>query len=82
MKKYWTMKNGEDILIKDMSDSHLNNTIKLLERRYEENDGCLEFAGMSPFNDDFDYDIIEYDDPEDMFPILKDMKRELKRRKK
>ena len=33
---FWKTKSGELINIKDMSDTHLNNTIKLLEKHLEE----------------------------------------------
>lgn len=33
----WITKNGEMVPIREMSDSHLNNTINMLERKKEEN---------------------------------------------
>lgn len=44
---YWKMKNGEWIALKDMTDMHLENTIKMLRRQI---DGSL--------HDDFCYDNI------------------------
>ena len=31
--RVWVMRNGEEILIEHMSDRHLRNTIKMLERK-------------------------------------------------
>lgn len=35
-KRYWTMRNGEDIDVHDMKTSHIENCIRLLE--YRQND--------------------------------------------
>lgn len=33
MSKYWTTKEGEKILIKDLSDEHLRNITKMLKKK-------------------------------------------------
>ena len=50
---YWTMKNGKEILYTDMSDSHLNNAIRLVEKWAQE--GITITSGCS-FFDKFEYD--------------------------
>ena len=43
---YWTTSKGEEINIKDMSDTHLKNTIKYLKNYLEEREIVLENIGV------------------------------------
>lgn len=47
---YWHMKDGSDILVDFMSNEHLDNTIKMLERIVDDRDMAGE--AMAGFDDD------------------------------
>ena len=46
-KKCWTTKNGAKIRVRDMTDVHLANTIRMIERKAEEGFlvGCVSCDG-------------------------------------
>ena len=82
--KLWRMHNGKTIRICDMSDSHLENTIKMLRRKVE--DIRLEipfpnFQGeMAQYYAEIEYDYIMDCPDEELIPILEDLEDEQKRR--
>mgnify|MGYP007013908762 CR=1 FL=1 len=47
---YWRMKDGCDILVDFMSNEHLDNTIKMLERMIDERDVVVD--AEAGFDDD------------------------------
>ena len=48
---YWTTKDGRDILINEMSNNHLVNSIKMLLRQEEEDQLMSEHIGdMDPMD--------------------------------
>ena len=50
MEKIWTTSSGDDIKIKDMTNSHLVNTIKMLNRTAEDGRNVVMSSGY--FGDD------------------------------
>lgn len=76
MKRYWEMKNGEQIEISKMTDTHLINTIKMIERNAK--NGIEIGGGNDP--DDFWYDVLYGKEALDYIVEYKYLKKELKKR--
>ena len=51
---FWHMKNGEEIPVDSMSDRHLDNTIKMLQRKV--NERALYEDAAEGFPDDWEED--------------------------
>lgn len=86
--KMWKTKNGEKIRICDMSDSHLNNTIAMLERKAEDlHNITLEsypnFQGeMAQYYAEQEWEQVAKEgcDAADIYPIYSDLLDERMRR--
>jgi hypothetical protein len=82
--KLWKQKNGMKIRICDMTDTHLENCIKLLERAAEHqkiNYPYPMFNGeMAQYYAEQDYDRMQASGPEYFFPIYEDLCAERDRR--
>lgn len=86
-QRMWKMATGQKIRIKDMTDSHLLNTIRMLQRKHQE--VCLEAQGAaSSFNGEMaqmyaeqEADCVISCGPGYVFDIYGDLVKEAKRRK-
>lgn len=86
-RKMWTTKDGTKIRIKDMTDSHLLTTIKMLERKHST--VILEaycFAGslngeMAQYAMEGEIDRLEEGDASEWCPVYDDLLDEAMRRK-
>lgn len=83
--KLWTTKNGSKIRIKDMTDEHLVNTIRMLERKNEadkQNVPYPSFQGeMAQMYAESEFDALVDREPGDLWPIYDDMIEEAIKRK-
>jgi len=83
----WTTKKGEKVRIKDMTDSHLLNTIKLIERNHrDELNAAYSVASiltgeMATFCAERDIDCMEDEGPSYTHPLYSDLVDEAERRK-
>ena len=86
----WKQKDGTTIRVCDMTDSHLTNTIALLERSAQRHDDAFAMA-PNPFHGDIAFDMMESaqdailegdedTDPADLYPIYGKLCAERNRR--
>lgn len=81
--KYWTMQNGQKIKLTDMTDSHLDSTIKMIGRQIDSYPGDQVYMGDSEYADDAveSENRINRDRLDDLMTAYKALKHEQTRRK-
>lgn len=83
MKKIWVTKTGEEIEISKMTETHLINSIKMIERYAKNGLNYVVNLGYAPDNDYVEYDTgtLYGDDVYKHFsPEYQNLKAELKKR--
>lgn len=86
-RKMWTTKTGEKIRIKDLTDSHLLNILKLLERAKFGQDNmiaglaCMMNGEMAQYYAEQDANNAAQESVDERFPIYEDLHDEAVRRK-
>jgi hypothetical protein len=82
--KMWRCRDGRKIRIKDMTDSHLRNTVNMLNlahRNLVDNTSYPCFQGeMAQMYAESEWDVLQESDPFDYFPILGDLTDEMEKR--
>jgi len=69
--KTWTTKNGDEILISGMSDAHLMNSIKMIERKAK--DGLVvTLSGGFADKDEFQTGEVKVLEGEEVFDYIKE----------
>ena len=81
--KYWETKDGTEIRIKDMETSHIENCIRMLQRKFKDGKAIVIEQGGSMGADNMDIDFWEeeVDRTKEYKDWIKTFKKELKRRK-
>ena len=82
--KKWLCKDGRKVRIKDMTDTHLANTIKFLEKAHLAilDTPPPDFQGeMAQMYADQEYNALMDSTVEDYFPIVRDMKEDFEKRR-
>jgi len=84
----WETRDGRKLPITEMSDSHLNNTIKLIERAHQAqinrvtmNPPCFQ-GEMAQMCADQEFNALLESEPGDLFPIYNHMLEEQQRRQR
>lgn len=83
-KTIWVTREGKKIKVKDMTDSHLLNSIKYLDRRLESMKITMPYPNfngeMAQFCAEQDWDHFQNSEPSDYWPIYETLCKEISKR--